>query len=333
MRLENPVPDLSKKTNIRFFVVGDFGSGDEYQAKVADAMAAYAAHAPPDFMISTGDCLYLIDGLHLGADTRHTVLAERFEPYYARLGVDFFQCIGNHDLLDVFEGDLSIPIDYSKRSETWRFPGKFYATPGLPDWLRIVVVDTNVFGFNGRRATESLFSEADMVAQIEAMVASFEDARGLKMVVGHHPVMTAGKRTFRHAGDGVLDYMRPLRRAIEEAGVHFYFSGHEHHQSHITGRGCEYVVQGCGGAGSRVNRKHPRRPDGWRDAEKALGFFDVCNGFAIVEASGSLEVAVRFIGMAHDDPPEAAREIYRFDWSPRSLEASLEFLGERDAPA
>jgi len=40
-------PDLSSHTTLRFYVLGDFGTGDRFQAKVAEALAFMARREPP----------------------------------------------------------------------------------------------------------------------------------------------------------------------------------------------------------------------------------------------------------------------------------------------
>jgi len=102
------IVDRSQRAHLRFYVLGDFGSGDLGQARVAEAMSLVAGREPPDFILGTGDSLYPLDETgKIGASSRATVLAERFDPYYGHLGVDFFQCIGNEDLLNVFAGDVT----------------------------------------------------------------------------------------------------------------------------------------------------------------------------------------------------------------------------------
>ena len=56
--IDRLVPDRSHRSELRFFVIGDFGSGDEGQTRVAEAMAVVAAQEPPDFILGTGDSLY-----------------------------------------------------------------------------------------------------------------------------------------------------------------------------------------------------------------------------------------------------------------------------------
>ena len=311
------VVDRSSSRSLRIYVIGDFGSGDRWQAKVADAMALLARREPPDFLLSTGDCLYLLeeDGTQLSAAARQTILSERFDPYYARLGVDFYQCLGNHDALDVFGGNIDLMIAHSHRSAVWRLPAQSYRVPRLPPWIAIHVANTNVFGYGDHVAEGAFFSPERMDYEMRAISESFANHPGLKLLVGHHPVFTPGKRTYRYGGDGEVLYMRPLRHLIENLGVHFYLSGHEHHQSHTTGASCEFVIQGCGGAGRTPNPKHARRPDGWSDAEKVFRYCAVKNGFAVLEADASLSVRLRFLAIDVDAPADTVHVIYERRWS------------------
>ena len=312
---ESLVNDRSKKSQLRFFVIGDFGSGDDVQTRVADAMAYVAADEPPDFILGTGDSVYPPAAAE-GIDAQDLVsLANRFDDYYQKLGSEFFQCLGNEDLTAVFGGDPTPMFDHTWKSTTWRMPAAHYSIPKLPPWIAIHIANTNVFGYEGITA-EAFFSETTMACEIEALTETFAAHPGVRILVGHHPIFTAGKRTFRYNGDGELFYMRRLRQAVEDSGVHFYFSGHEHHQSHITGPHCEHVTQGCGGARQAPNPKHPRRQDGWRDNEKALCHLEVVAGFAIVEVDTTYQIRMRFIGVGRGGQgPQAMRVIHEHSWN------------------
>src|SRR5262249_24531806 len=150
----------SHRSDLRFYVIGDFGSGDYGQVKVTEAMVLTAEREPPDFILGTGDCLYpLGDAGDIGAAPPATMLAERFDPYYAPLRVEFFQCLGNEELLNVFRGDITPMVAHTWRSAIWRMPAPSYRLPKLPPWIAIHVTNTNVFGFGGAFAEGSLFSE------------------------------------------------------------------------------------------------------------------------------------------------------------------------------
>jgi hypothetical protein len=168
------IADRSKQSRLRFFVVGDFGSGDDGQAKVAEAMALTAEREPPDFILGTGDSFYpLEEGGSIGAEGPTTSLADRFDAYYARLGVDFFQCIGNEDLLNIFGGDPTPMLAHTWSSTTWRMPARHYSIPRLPTWIGIHIADTTVFGFGNRFAARTVFSEELMNRELEALSETF----------------------------------------------------------------------------------------------------------------------------------------------------------------
>ena len=93
-------------------------------------------------------------------------------------------------------------IDHTWNSTVWRLPAIHYSIPKLPPWLTIYVMNTNVFGYQGAAAELAVVSEAAMADEIRAMREAFVRSSGLKMLVGHHPIFTAGKRTFRYNGDG-----------------------------------------------------------------------------------------------------------------------------------
>ena len=44
--------------DIRFLVIGDWGSGDDVQSSLANTMANYAKNLTVDFILSTGDNIY-----------------------------------------------------------------------------------------------------------------------------------------------------------------------------------------------------------------------------------------------------------------------------------
>jgi len=165
----------------------------------------------------------------------------RFRQLPCSLSVSI-QCIGNEELLNVFAGDATPMVAHTWRSAVWRMPAPSYGIPRLPPWIAIHVTNTNLFGLGVTVAEVTMFSEAIMAREIDALTKTLAKAPELRVLVGHHPIFTPGKRTLRYNGDGELLYMRHLRRAIEETGVHFYFSGHEHHQSHMTGLGCEHIT-------------------------------------------------------------------------------------------
>jgi hypothetical protein len=316
-------PDKSGCARLCTYVIGDYGSGDAWQAKVAAAMTLMARKEPPDLVLGTGDCVYLAGDDPLTGAPSADILSERFDPYYQALATDFFQCLGNHDLIDVFGGDPAAMIAHTYQSRIWRMPSSSYGIRGLPPWVGVHVLNSNVFGFDGNFAEGELFSEPAMERELEAATEYFSGFQGLKILVGHHPVFTSGKRTYRYQGDGEIRCMRRLREMIDGIGVHFYLSGHEHHQSHATGPTCEHIVQGCGGAGAKQNPRHSRRINGTRLSDKIFRFQQVMSGFAILDMDQHFNVRVRFIGIPAHAPADQFRVIYEYYWS------GLDEIGDR----
>lgn len=326
------VVDRRNNRCLRIYIIGDFGSGDAWQAKVAEAMMLLAKKEPPNFLLSTGDCIYpSLKGESLATASTAAVLSTSFDPYYEALATDFFQCLGNHDLIDVFGGDPTPMIAHTLNSPVWRMPSSSYRIRKLPPWIAVYVLNSNVFGSNGHLAEKELFSERAMERELESVAGTFSNFNGLKILVGHHPVFTPGKRTYRYAGDGEIRCMRRLRELIERLGIHFYMSGHEHHQSHTTGSSCEYIIQGCGGAGKRPNPKHSRRSNGMRLHDKVFRFLEVMNGFSVLDIDEHFSVRLRFIGIPLNASADAHRVIYEYRWT------GLDDIGDRslsslDAP-
>jgi hypothetical protein len=315
--MASPIDGADRSTcrRLRIYIVGDFGTGDRFQLKVADAMALLAAGEPPDLILGTGDCVYPGPPDGPGIEAPSEILARRFDPYYEKLATEFYQCVGNHDLADVFGGDVGPMISHARRSRVWRMPGLSYSIPGLPPWVAVHVLNSNVFGFDGHVAEPDQYSETAMRDELDAAARCFSHAGGIKILVGHHPVFTPGKRTMKNGGDGELRCMRRVRELIQSTGIHFYLSGHEHHQSHTTGSACEYIVQGCGGAGVRANPRHVTRPDGARLPDKVFRYLKVMNGFAVLELDSDFRADLRFIGVPSDAPATGLRVIYRYRWS------------------
>jgi tartrate-resistant acid phosphatase type 5 len=106
-----------------------------------------------------------------------------------------------------------------------------------------------------------------------------------KIVVGHHPVFTAGS----HHTEATLDPAQPLRQGLrsvlEANNVAVYFAGHDHNQQHIMQEGSRlhYVVSG---AGSSVRSL--------REFELGVQFFSSTQGFVWATVTPNL-LRVRYV--------------------------------------
>jgi hypothetical protein len=189
--------------------------------------------------------------------------------------MDFWAVPGNHDWYR--PGSVDAEVAYTLASPRWRMPSHDYAVPGLPGWIRIYGLDTTKI----RAGRES--------GQLERAHRALCGGAGWKLLVGHHPIYSSGP----HAGPGGESAQlreRLVVPLIEPCGVHFYLSGHDHHQEHLQAPAFDQIIQGAGATLRRL-----RAPP--RDRSVRTLVAKVRLGFALVEATPS-RVELRFFGQA-----------------------------------
>jgi len=208
------VPSEEPSADLRFAVIGDFGSGWREQHQVARKMCRWRNRHPFDIVMTTGDNIYP-DGA-----PRH--FEEKFfEPYECLLsnGVQFHASLGNHDYMtrrgrpEINEPAFGVP----KRNHVLRTGG-----------VRFVVVDSN-------RLDMEWLRKATRARQLDRWT----------VVLFHLPVFSPG--SYRGSTPG----LRPsLPRLFRKRGVDLVLNGHDHLYA-VTKplRRIRYVVTGGGGAG------------------------------------------------------------------------------------
>lgn len=216
-----PLPSLPTSTGseeepaeFSFAVIGDFGTGDDYQQEVADRMCSWRDNHGFDLVFTTGDNVY--------PDGHPDRFEDAFYQPYECLtdnGVAFHAVLGNHDA----QTDNGQPeID----DERFGMDGRNYVVRA--NGVRFVMIDSNSVNMDFlRRATRA--REGD-----EWTIVSM-----------HHPVYSAG------TGHGSEPGFRPkLPRLFKRRGVDLVLQGHDHIYA-VTKplKGIRYVVTGGGGAG------------------------------------------------------------------------------------
>lgn len=245
---------------VAFLALGDQGSGDLSQWRVARAMEDVAGRSEGvDFVTLLGDNFY---GGPL-ASVDDAQWDWRFERMYSGrhlAALPFYAVLGNHD----YGGDPEIQIQYARQhrgSNRWRMPAHYYmedfGRAGDRPLLRLVFVDTNL-------PPAQLAQEVAFIRQAFAPSAV---APVWKVVLGHHPVRSHG----RHGDTPQL--VATLLPALREAGVDLYLSGHDHNQQLVLQENePAYVVSG-GGGGHTYEFKAPRETLPF--AAESLGFVRV----------------------------------------------------------
>lgn len=220
-------PGLTQRS-VRFVVIGDGGTGDQYQKKVAHQMVVYHDRYGYDFVLMVGDNIYP------GGNPKD--YAKKFQQPYAVLlarGVKFYAALGNHD---VRWGHWASAIKYPPFNMGGRRYYTFVQGGGLAQFFAL---DSTTL--NGGKSDE---------AQLHWLRQELATSSSLwKIVYFHHPIYSSGRT---HGSD------RKLRAILEPiliaGGVSVVFSGHDHFYERIAPQqGIHYFVTGAAGKLRRGN--------------------------------------------------------------------------------
>ena len=197
---------------LSFAVIGDWGSGLEFEDRIAARMCKYRESHPFDLVITTGDNIYP-DGAPKYFEDNF------FTPFDCLLsaGVRFRSSLGNHDVLtESGKPELEEPaFGMKRRNYVVRESG-----------VRFVIANSNKIRKKWLRR-KTIAEEGDVWT----------------IVVFHHPVYSPGPHG---PTPGFSDWMPRLFR---KRGVDLVLNGHDHLYSVSKPlKGLRYVVTGGGGA-------------------------------------------------------------------------------------
>jgi hypothetical protein len=233
LRIRTALPPDSERP-FRFVALGDSGTGNEDQRRIARALATVDA----DFFIHVGDLVYI--------GTLDTAL---FEMYGATLSRSaFFPARGNHDIARSIEWDSSFVFpetDSGLSTSDYSF-----------DWGSAHIA---ILEITNEQAGAS-------PAQLEWLRADLATARATgarwKIVACHMPVYSVGPDLAANPGQALRAQLTPV---ADEFEVDLVLSGHDHfyHRTHpirggelhdgwqspdyIEPRGTIYAISGGGG--------------------------------------------------------------------------------------
>lgn len=231
---------------LHLLAMGDFGSKNESQKKVADQMASFARklNQPLDAVLALGDNFY-------GKMTPDRFERD-FEKMYdaAAMPCPFHACIGNHDYEPAAYGrdpeprKFEMQLEYARTNPNsrWKMPAKWYALE-LPNadqpLLKIIVLDSNV-----REGELTPQEKLDQKRFLEAELAKGTKAPW-QWLMWHHPVFT--ETTKRKDNPAVL---RLAEEALKSGVFSLCISGHDHNLQHlrVEGYSTNFIVSGAGGA-------------------------------------------------------------------------------------
>ena len=246
------IPGLKPlKNSLNLLVIGDWGRAGEYrQREVAGQMGKAAHTVDVDFIVSTGDNFY-----PSGVGSVDDPLWKRsFEDIYTAFSLqeEWYPVLGNHD----YGGSAQAQLEYSRVSRRWRLPARYHSferTLEDGNSALFVFLDTNPFEKKYHREEQDSFfhanlviGSADSLAQKKWLLDVLQKSKARwKIVFGHHPLYSAGKRK------GLTgDVSASLLPVLLQGGANIYVAGHEHHLEHdvLEGRLHHFIS----GAGSEV---------------------------------------------------------------------------------
>jgi len=230
---------------IELLVIGDYGTRDGNQQRVASGLAAVAEARQPAAIAGIGDNIY-----GSGAEGNPQLIVDWWANVYlpySSLKRPWYIVTGNHD----WYTDARTERDFTAHPDNvggyWRMPAFWYkqtfqGKSGVT--LDAFFIDTQIWkGSSVVDQTIGTDAKQQQIAWLRDELA--QSVAQWKIVLGHHPVYSAGSHGITAR---LFEELDPLMR---EYGVQFLFSGHDHSKQLMQHRGLNYVISGAGGASAR----------------------------------------------------------------------------------
>jgi len=265
------VPDKA----LNFLVIGDWGRcGEYYQKEVADEMSKASVGADVSFILSTGDNLYP-DGV---ASIDDPLWNRSYEDVYHQFSLQkpWYVVLGNHD----YRTNPQAEVEYSKKSARWNMPARYYfkkmpLNDGSGKQILFVFLDTSPL--IDKYYTDSYYEEnvktQDTAAQMAWLRKTLSDpdtSIRWRIVVGHHPLYTSGKRIKSPETTQFRKIMKPV---FDKYKVDAYICGHEHQQEYLTEGNTQYFISGSASEVRPVEGNYPGSK--FRASEHAFEVFSI----------------------------------------------------------
>lgn len=227
-----------------FYTLGDWGRNGQFgQKELANMMNLAAYKVEPEFILSTGDNFY-DNGV---ASVQDPYWKSSYEEVYdgALLFCNWYVVLGNHD----YRGNPQAQIDYTHISQRWNMPDRYFTKDIETDdgaKARFVFIDTNPlndeYHKEGSKYRKKVMDQ-DTTTQLQWIDSVLNVEVDWKIVVGHHPLYSGGKR--KEDKSYVRMHLEPL---LTKHRVNVYFAGHEHDLQHIkpTGKPTHHIISGAG---------------------------------------------------------------------------------------
>lgn len=239
---------------MRFYILGDMGSGDEHQYSVSKALTEHINnYKKPTFVCGLGDNIYD----HGCKSINDSKFKTHFEKPYSTISntIPFYMCLGNHDYGNSETGSNLVQhqIDYSNHSKKWKLPSNYYKFQKKHHGITVdfFVIDTNL---------ESL-SKKDIQTQLDTVSQWIQQSKAdWKIVYGHHTW-----RSVAGHGNAEPDLEDFLTTLFTNAPFDVYMCGHDHTkqliQTKINHKDITMIVCGTGGKPYNYKNMFENTPD------------------------------------------------------------------------
>lgn len=199
------------KDSLKFAIIGDSGTGESPQFKVAEKLIAVHDKFPYEFVLMMGDNLY--------GGSREKDFQKKFETPYKTLldsGMKFYASLGNHDNPN------------ERYYKMFNMNGERYYTFKAKGNARFFALDSN-------------YMDKPQLQWLEKELSA--SGSDWKIVFFHHPLYSSGDT---HGSD--LQLREQLEPLFLKYGVDAVFAGHEHFYERIKPqKGIYYFISGGAG--------------------------------------------------------------------------------------
>ena len=235
-----PVPAFTipeKRENERylyFAAIGDQGTGEADQHRVALLMNEKARQDSLHFVLTLGDNIY-DDGVRSAHDPQWQ---QKFIDVYdlPYLDIPFYATLGNHDH---HKNRALHQVAFAKINQKWQMPAPYYTFSKAIDYAHTI----QFFALDTTPWVSKKYDHVDQLLWIEHALRT--STATWKIVFAHHPVFSYGK----HGHEKRL--VKELRPLLEKYGVDLYLNGHDHDRQLLGPIGGVYYVTSGTGAKSR----------------------------------------------------------------------------------
>ncbi|MBC62477.1 MAG: hypothetical protein CMP11_08465 [Zetaproteobacteria bacterium] len=224
---------LERSEKLRFFVLGDTGTGDKNQLKVSEWMERRCEKIKKlDGILMLGDNFY-----NSGVDSVDDLQWQNkiVVPYGRKClsQAKIYPTLGNHD----YKKNPGAQISYTAMSQNWFMPNRYYSL-NYPSLLKIIAFDSI---FPDICFTKNGCSVNFLLSQIFS-----NNKLPWTFILSHYPLSSASKKRGNYSGKTFI--AKTLKKILCSKPL-IWFSGHSHHLEHRKIKDCkiEMITSGAGG--------------------------------------------------------------------------------------